>query len=127
MKVLVTYFSRTNNTEKIAKAIFGEIQTDKEIKKLDELENLDGYDIVFFGFPIESYEPSDNVKGFLKNNSSNKRIALFVTHGSPEFSDYLTPWLDQCRESLDSSAELLGISNYQGEVAQMVIDSMSKS
>ncbi|MHA2255609.1 MAG: flavodoxin family protein, partial [Candidatus Heimdallarchaeaceae archaeon] len=63
---------------------------------------------------------------FLANNTSKKRIALFVTHGSPEFSDYLTPWLDQCRNALDSSAELLGLSNYQGEVAQFVIDSMSK-
>ncbi|NPD87734.1 MAG: flavodoxin [Asgard group archaeon] len=127
MKVLVAYLTRTNNTGKIAKAIFEEIKTDKEIKKLDELENLNGYDIIFFGFPIENFGPSNNVKEFLEKNSSNKRIALFVTHGSPEFSDYLTPWLEQCRDSLDNSAEFLGLSNYQGEVAQMVIDSLNKS
>ena len=127
MKVLVTYLSRTNNTRKIAQAIFEEIKTVKEFKKLDEMENLNGYDIIFLGFPIENFGPSDDVKEFLAINTSNKRIALFVTHGSPEFSDYLTPWLDQCRNALDSSAELLGLSNYQGEVAQRVIDSMSKS
>ena len=127
MKVLVTYQTRTNNTGKIAQAIFEEIKTDKEIKKLEDLVNIDGYDIIFIGFPIENFGPSNDIKEFLANNTANKRIALFVTHGSPEFSDYLTPWLDQCRNSLDSSAELLGLSNYQGEVAQRVIDSLSKS
>lgn len=127
MKILVTYSTRTNNTKIIAEAIYGEIELKKEIKNMAELDNLDGYELVFFGFPIENYGPSQEVRDFLKQHSVNKKIALFITHGSPELSDFLPPWLEESKKCLDSSTELLGLFNCQGDVAQFVIDSMSKS
>ena len=127
MRVLVTYSTRTNNTKKIAEAIYGEIELGKEIRNMAELDNLEGYELIFFGFPIENYGPSQEVRGFLKKYSVNKKMALFITHGSPEFSDYLLPWLEESKKCLDDSAELLGLFNCQGDVAQFVIDSMSKS
>ncbi|MCK5141600.1 MAG: hypothetical protein KAQ70_05355, partial [Candidatus Heimdallarchaeota archaeon] len=127
LKVLVTYFTRTNKTKKIAEAIYGEIEFKKEIRKMGELDNLDGYELIFFGFPIESYGPNQEVRDFLKEHSANKKIALFITHGSPELSDFLQPWLEESKKCLDGSTELLGLFNCQGDVAQFVIDSMSKS
>lgn len=127
LKVLVAYFTRTNNTKIIAEAIYGEIEFKKEIRNMDELDNLDGYELVFLGFPIENYGPPQKVREFLKKHSVNKKIALFITHGSPEFSDYLSPWLEESKKCLDGSTELLGLFNCQGDVAQFVIDSMSKS
>ena len=127
MKILVTYSSRTGNTKKIAEAIYEEIKQEKEISNIDDLDNLKGYDVIFFGFPIESYGPSQKVKEYLKKHSKNKKIALFITHGSPEISDYLAPWIEESKKCLDESSELLGVFNCQGEVAQFVIDYLSKS
>jgi flavodoxin len=127
LKVLVAYSTRTNNTKKIAEAIYGEIEFKKEIRKMDELDNLDGYELIFFGFPIENYGPPQKVREFLKEHSANKKISLFLTHGSPEFSDFLPPWLEESKNCLDNSTELLGLFNCQGDVAQFVIDSMSES
>lgn len=127
MKILVTYSTRTNNTKIIAEAIYGEIEFKKDIRIMEELDNLNEYELVFFGFPIENYGPSQEVREFLKKHSTNKKIALFITHGSPEYSDFLLPWLEESKKCLDDTTELLGLFNCQGDVAQSVIDSMSKS
>ena len=53
MKTLVAYFSQTGNTKKVAESMFDVIQGEKEIKELSEVENVDGYDLLFVGFPID--------------------------------------------------------------------------
>lgn len=50
MKTVVACMSQTGNTRKVAEAIFGEIQGEKEIKELSELDGLEGYDLSFVGF-----------------------------------------------------------------------------
>lgn len=89
MKVLVVYLSRSGNTQKVAEAIFEKIESEKEIKKLDEIDNLEGYDIAFVGFPIEGFGPPKKAKTFLENNCVCKKVALFITHSAPEESKYL--------------------------------------
>ena len=50
MKALVTYYSETGNTEKLAKAIFDAIdQPGKEIKPISEVSAVDNYDVIFCG------------------------------------------------------------------------------
>ena len=127
LKILVTYSTRTGNTKKVAKAIHDEINKDKVIINMEDLSDLDGYDLIFFGCPIETFGPSKKVKEFLKEHTSKKNIALFITHGSPELSDYLLPWIEESKNCLDETANLLGVFTCQGEVAQFVMDHMSKS
>jgi flavodoxin len=50
-RVLVAYMTSTGNTKKIAEAIYSEIATEKEIKPVREVQNLEGYDLAFLGFP----------------------------------------------------------------------------
>jgi len=58
MKVLVTYFSQSGNTEKIAKAICEEAaQTNEaELKKLEDItpEGVAEYDVIFIGSPLHA-------------------------------------------------------------------------
>jgi flavodoxin len=123
MKTLVAYFSQTGNTKKIAEAIFDELPGEKEIKDLGDLEDLEGYDVVFYGFPIQAMAPAKDAGDFLSGNAGGKRIALFITHGAPEGADRVGPWLQNCREVVSAGGgELLGIYNCQGEVAQPIID-----
>ncbi|MCX6576651.1 MAG: flavodoxin, partial [Candidatus Aminicenantes bacterium] len=51
-KTLVAYFTRTDNTKKVAESIFAALEGDKVLKPLDEVQDLDEYALVFIGFPI---------------------------------------------------------------------------
>ena len=45
MKVLVAYMSQTGNTKKVAEAIYGAIPQPKEIKRVEDVTSLEGYDL----------------------------------------------------------------------------------
>ena len=126
MKVLVAYMSLTGRTRTIAEAIFEEIREEKEMKELGEVHDLDGYDFAFVGFPLHGFGAPEEAADFLKRHCRGRKIALFVTHGAPEQSTELPPWLAKCREAADG-AEVVGMFNCQGELAQYVIDELLKS
>ncbi len=126
MKTLVAYVSQTGNTKKVAEAVYGSIPDDKEIKQLDEVDSLDGYDLAFIGFPINAFSPNPAAKEFLEKNSSGKKIAIFMTHGAHEDSEDVGLWLDKAREAA-AGAEIVSTFNCQGEVAQPIIDFLLKS
>ncbi len=123
MRVLVAYFSQTGNTRKVAEAIYGEIAGEKEIKEVGELEDLEGYGLVFYGFPIQAGNPAKDAGDFLKAHGDGKRIAVFTTHGAPEGATRVGPWLDKIRGLVPGvGAELVGLFDCQGEVSQAIVD-----
>ena len=126
MKVLVAYVSRSGNTKKVAEAIYGEVQAQKEIKELSQVDGLEGYDLAFIGFPIEGYGPAKEAEAFLQKYSPGKNVALFVTHASPEDSRELPEWLAKCRAPVDE-AGLKGFFHCQGELSEQIADFMTKS
>jgi flavodoxin len=126
VKVLVAYISRTGNTHKVAEAIAGEIEVDKDIKKLNEVESLDAYDLAFIGFPIERFGPAEEAAQFLAMKAIGKKVALFITHAAPEGLPHLAAWLEKCRGAA-KEAELLGVFNCRGDLARQVRESMLKS
>jgi flavodoxin len=103
MKVLVAYMSKTGNTKKVAQAIFEAIQDDKEIKRIDDVKNLEGFDIAFLGFPIHAEGP----------------VALFITHASPEEGQDLPPMLAKFRQAA-RGANMINMFDCQGELAKTV-------
>ncbi len=121
MKVLIAYMSVTGNTKKIAEAIFEEIDCDKDIKEIKDIDELEGYDFYFLGFPMMNFGPNDNSKKFLKEKTKGKKIALFVTHGSPEWSLTLPPWLNNFVEAVPE-AQLVGMFNCEGKCSQAMLD-----
>ena len=126
MKVIVAYMSQTGNTRKVAEAIFEEIRTDKDIKALDELDGLQGYDLAFVGFPIQIYGPAQPAKAFLEEHAAGKDIVLFVTHASPEDDKLLLQWLDACRAAA-VGGNVVGLFNCRGELSEKVADMMKSS
>lgn len=128
MKTLVAYFTQTGNTRQVAEVIYEEIHGEKEIKAIGELEDLEGYDLIFYGFPIQAMNPAKDAGEFLSAAGAGKRIALFITHGAPEEAERVRPWLDNARELVSQvGAELLGSFNCQGEVLQEIIDFLLNS
>jgi len=121
MKVLVGYMSLSGNTKKIAEAIYDTIETEKDLKPINEIQTLDDYDFSFIGFPIHQSGPPDKVAKFIGKKAKGRKIALFVTHASPPNAPFLEPLLSKCREVVDPS-DLVGFYNCQGVLAQQVAD-----
>lgn len=126
MKVIVAYMSQTGNTKKVAEAIFEEIQADKEMKTLDEIDCLQGYDLAFIGFPIQIYGPAQPAKAFLERHAAGKDIVLFITYASPEDDKLLLQWLDACRAAV-VGGNVVGLFHCRGELSEKVADMMKSS
>lgn len=125
-KVLVTYFSRTGNTRKIAEAIHDALIGRPDILPMDQVGDLAPYGLVFIGFPVQSHSLPYKVEEFLKTVPPGKKIALFSTHGS-------LPGMKMSREALEyatvlvSKAKLLGTFSCRGKVSMQALEVLSKS
>jgi flavodoxin len=120
MKILVAYLSKTGNTKRVAEAIFEEVTDEKEIKPIDRIDSIEGYDIAFLGFPIHNMGPDKKEEELLKRHCIDGRnVALFITHMAPEDSQDLPPWLDKFRQAA-SGANILGIFDCQGQIAKPI-------
>jgi len=125
MKTLVAYMSQTGNTKKIAEAIFGEIRDEKEIRKVDEVESLDGYGIAFLGFPMHVEGPDKKAVKFLEKHClPGRKVALFITHASPEDGPDLPPMIEKFIRAAQG-ADLIDLFHCQGELAKSVKRIMS--
>ncbi len=126
MKVLVTYYSQSGNTEKIAKAICEEAAkaSDAALKKLEELtpDMVAEYDCIFMGSPLHSGSLAAPVKkclGVLKA-TSGQQMAGFITHMAPAYPDqdmeaFATPMKAACKEK---GIEFKGCFDCQGFLAE---------
>ena len=125
-KTLVTYYTQTGNTKKVAEAVFAALDGDKVLRPLNEIQSLDEYDLVFVGFPINSHSVPYKVEVFLKNIPPGKKIALFCTHGS-------LPGHRLSREALEyavvltAKAKILGTYSCRGKVSYEALEVLSKS
>ena len=115
MKVLVAYMSQTGNTKKVAEAIYGVIPEPKEIKRVEDVTSLEGYDLTFLGFPMRRYGPDEKVKTFLETHVRDRTIALFITHMAPEGVPELAEWLGKFRDAA-AGANIAGVFDCQGEI-----------
>ena len=83
MKALITYYSQTGNTKKLAQAVYDGIErAGKDILPIDETGTLEDYDVIFCGFPVQAHSVPEKAESFLKKIPKGKKIALFATHGS---------------------------------------------
>ena len=116
MKVLVTYMSKTGNTKKVAEAIFEEINGEKEMKTINEVDSIEGYDIAFLGFPIHQMGPDKKTRKLIEKHCINGRnVVLFITHAAPEDSPDLPPMLDKFRQAA-RGANVVDMFDCQGEL-----------
>ena len=134
MKVLVTFFSQTGNTEKIGKAIFeAASQTaDAELQKLEAVspDALAGYDVVFIGSPIHAAGIAKEVNDFLGElpESSALKLAGFITHAGPaypqqELSQMTQPFSEACGKK---GIGYKGCFNCQGYLADFMHEAVQK-
>ncbi len=126
MKILVTYFTQTGTTRKVAEAIYDSIGGDKEMTELEEVGSLDGYDMTFVGFPMHAGGAAQAAKDFLATQAQGKKVALFVLHASFDEGPGVAEAIEKCREAA-AGTDLIGLFHCRGElsepIAQFMIDS----
>jgi len=87
MKILITYFSQTGNTEKIANAMKDGLEGhDVEMKKIGEtsVESLKDYDIIFLGSGIYAGKIKKKITDLVKKAEEvAPKFVFFCTHASP--------------------------------------------
>ena len=125
MRVLVTFYTQTGNTEKIAKTIYQTIGAQKEMLSVNEVKNPDGYDIIFCGFPVHAHSVPLPVQNFIKSIPPGKKLALFITHGSLRGGELATTAIEHA-VSLASKLTVLGTFGCRGKVDQKVIEALLK-
>ncbi|MBW1642176.1 MAG: flavodoxin domain-containing protein [Deltaproteobacteria bacterium] len=128
MKILVTYFSQTENTKQVAEAIHQETSQSNEVdlKKVEETnaDTLSGYDAVFVGSPIHAGGLAAQVKELLEALPQNPKfkLAAFITHAS---SAYEKDGFEKGIQSLDEITKskqitYLGSYDCQGRLSEEI-------
>ena len=92
MKILVTYYSDTGNTKKIAESIMDGLENQEvdliPVKEVDPT-TLQSYDLVFLGSGIYGFNVNRKVTSLIKKAEKlPPKFAYFYTHES------ITPWPD---------------------------------
>ena len=134
MKVLVTYFSQSGNTEKIAKAIWEEASqaNEADCKRLEDItpDDMAGYDFIFIGTPLHSGSLAAPVKECLGvlQASSGQKLAGFITHFAPAYPDqdmegFTEPIKAACKEK---GIEYIGCFDCQGALTEPLHEAVQK-
>jgi flavodoxin len=126
MRVLVTYYSETGNTEKLAKGIYdGIFFVDKRIAAIKSVGNIADEDLFFVGFPVQAQSVPLRAEKFLKKIPEGKKIALFATHGSLRGGEFaVEAFYDAI--GLIRKRTLLGTFGCRGEVKRDMIERLMR-
>jgi len=125
MKALVTYYSQTGNTEKVAQAIYEALSVDKEINPIRNIASTKGYDIVFCGFPVQVHSIPGQAQAFIKALEKGQKVAFFSTHGSLRGGRLAQQALEHAI-GLASMANVIGHFGCRGKVDSKIIDFLMK-
>lgn len=123
MRILVAYMSQTGNTRKVAEAIYDTVPQQKEIKHIEEVQSLDGYNLVFLEFPVHNFGPDEQSSNFLKLQTKNQNLALFITHAAPEGGPVVQNWVQKFADGA-KEVNICGLFDCQGELSQQVKNAM---
>ncbi len=132
MKILVTYFSLTHNTELIANSIFEQVslKNEADIKKIKDVNpsELNEYEVIFVGSACHDSDVAKPVKNFLESLPENPsfKLAGFYCHSTmkrndpfPRSEELFDRWAVKGIEtfkniSASKGIDLIGIFNCMG-------------
>ena len=107
---------RTGNTKKVAEAIYGAVPEPKEIRRIEHVTSLEGYDVSFLGFPMYAFGPNRQGKVFLETHVEGRAMALFITHMAPEDAPRLQEWIQKFKDAA-VGAKIIGIFDCQAQAS----------
>ena len=140
MKILVTFYTQSNNTEQIANGIYEEIINlghDGELKNMNSIEPgfLDVFDLIFIGSTCHDADLAKPVLRFLKElpQAPSYKLAGFVTHstfkaeGGKRREELYERWAGKCEPSFirlcsDKNIDFLGYFHCLGAPIPEIAD-----
>jgi flavodoxin len=133
MKVLVSYYSETGNTEKVARAIHEEVSKEhvallEPVKKVT-IEDLTKFDLIFLGSPCHSADLSVPVKRILDEFPRSPRFKLAGFFTCAATLDTIDKYAGKCMISFEKACkekgvDFLGCYNCQGNPSPQLTKSM---
>ena len=127
MNILVAYYSETGNTRKVAETIFAAIRhTRKKLLPIDQAEELDSYDLVFCGFPVQHHSVPAKMVHFLEKLPKGRKLAIFATHGSLKGGEKAVSAF-YAALSLAKGQTVLGTFGCRGQVKFQLLDEWMES
>jgi len=140
MKTLITYFSQTNNTARIAAGICEAMISQGQQVRMERIldispETLNDYDLVFIGSACHDADIAEPVKLFLEEIIPDPtfKMAGFVTHsttmddGSDRNRELYEQWAGKCPGSFElishqKGIDFLGYFHCQGAPNEGIAD-----
>lgn len=120
MKILLTYSSRTGNTEKVAKAIREVAPEGVHFWRVNEAPPTEDFDAIIVGFWIDKALPNKEALDYI-NTIKGKKVGFFATLGAYPDSAHASKCMDNARELLKEN-ELLGEFICQGKVDEKLVE-----
>ncbi len=125
MKSLIVYSSQSNNTKKLADAIYESLDGEKDIFSVDQAPLPQGYDMTFVGFWLMAGKPDPKASEYLEKMGKEDSLFLFGTHGAAAGSDHVKNAIDHAL-GLKNDAEIKGVFTCQGEVNPKVLEKVKQ-
>lgn len=120
MKALVVYSSRSGNTKKLAEALYGALQCEKDLLSIDDNPDPSGYVFVAVGFWLQGGQPDFATLDFLPK-IGEKEVVLFATHGAARNSDHAKNAMNKAKE-LAAPARICAVFSCPGEVSEEFLE-----
>jgi flavodoxin len=124
MKALVVYSSRSGNTKKLAEALYGALQCEKDLLSIDDNPDPSGYVFVAVGFWLQGGQPDFATLNFLPK-IGEKEVVLFATHGAARNSDHVKNAMNKAKE-LAAPARICAVYSCPGQVSEKVLEKAAK-
>lgn len=126
MKILVTYSSKTGNTKKLAQGIYSGIgEQDKNLCSMQEVENLEEYDIILAGYWVDKGGPNTEAAEFLKK-INGKKVGIFATLAFWPDSEHAFQSLIAGENLVKENNHVIGKYICQGKLDEKVITMFEK-
>jgi len=127
MKTLLTYSSKTNNTAKVADAIY-EKMSEATYKKITDLkeDEADDYEVIVIGGWIDKGHMNQEVDDFIAK-LHNKKVAFFFTLGAYPTSEHAYDCIANIKDKLTANNnQVITHFHCQGAIDPALIEWMKK-
>lgn len=127
MKTLITYSSKTNNTKKVAEAIFEKMPeaTCKRVEELDEKE-AELYELIVIGGWIDKGSMNASVNALIEK-LHHKKIAFFFTLGAYPTGQHAYDCINNIKGKLEkNNNQVITHFHCQGSIDPALIDWMKQ-
>jgi flavodoxin len=125
MKALVAYSSKSGNTKKLAEALYGALQFEKDLIPISDNPDPAGYDFVAVGFWLQAGQPDPASQEFLSKICGKREVFLFATHAAARNSDHVKNAMIKAKK-LAAPARICAVYSCPGEVGKEILEKVAQ-